>query len=728
MGSPWAGTPLRQVAGVLSFALLLGSFPTNVALAGETEGRRVALVLSGGGARGFAHIGILRAFEEDGIPIDMLTGTSMGAIVGTLFAAGYTPEEIRQIVLSLDWVKVFSGGARRSRVVSGRYGEARGLVSLRLDRLQPQVAPGLLPAQRVYEMLLRYAGPADAAFGGQFDSLMIPIRIVAADLKSGQLVVFKQGDLAKGLLASMAIPFIFAPVQWGDSVLVDGGLLDNTPVDVARRWGADVVIAVDVSSIGERDVRLDNLIDIFRRTMDIWMTRTNRLYAEKPDVLLRPYLEKRSPLDYPAADTLIALGYHYARSKLDTLRELTGKREDWKARRTAFRRRLQAALPRRIADVGFVGNYVTRVSALRREVTCREGQPFDIGAVCRDVHALYETGLFDHVFARFKPSGRGAVSVKFEVKESARASIHLGASYRSRDGEAGFIQIRHRNLLGYGDQLLATWRLGPARRFVALETQHRHFLGTPLVVRSALYDERARPWLYENGRPAARASIRLRGASLSAGVNIWNSGLLSLSGRAERGRNDALRTPRLDASEWRDYGVGLEVALDTRDDAFLPSTGCVRTLRIWQHGTALGGSLDYRRVEGAFRRFFDLGRLTLAPGGRFGLTDGDVPRALWFRLGGAHAFQGYDRDELWTPNFATAGLAARYDYNTIVRFSLVASANWHARSPGRLFRREPEPGVAFGIKLVTPAGPAEFNVGYGEGGRTAVYFSVGYPF
>ncbi len=722
------GRLLGWFLGSTVAALLLVGGKPDQATAGASGESSVALVLSGGGARGFAHIGILRAFEEAGVPVDMLTGTSMGAIVGTLFAAGYTPEEIRRIVLSLDWVKVFSGAGQKSRIVSGRYGEARGLVSLRLDKLQPQMAPGLISAQRVYEMLLRYAGPVDAAFGGCFDSLMVPVRIVTADLKSGRLVVFDRGNLAKGLLASMAIPFIFAPVEWDDAVLVDGGLLDNTPVDVARRWGADVVVAVDVSSIGERDVHLDNLIDIFRRTMDIWMSRTNRLYAEKPDLLLRPYLEKRSPLDYPAADTLMALGYHYARSKLDTLRKIVKRRERWEERRAAFRSRLRVALPQKLASVKFAGNKVTHLSALRREIRSRGGQRFDIDTICRDVHALYAMGLFDHVFARFNRTGKRAVAVTFEVKEASRASIHIGASYQSRDGEAGFIQLRHRNLLGYGEQLLATWRLGPARRFVAVETQHRHFLGSPLVLRSAWYDERSRPWLYENSRPATRASIQLRGVSLAAGYALWDGGLLSLAGKVEKGENDTVASPALPGAEWRDHGLGLEYALDSRDDVFLPSSGCLRVLKVWQHGASLGGSLQYRRVEGAVRRFFGLGKWTLSPGVRFGLTDGSVPRALWFRLGSWQAFQGYDRGELWTPNFATAGLAARYDYNTVIRLALVFSANWHAKTPRELLRREPEPGVAAGIRVVTPAGPAELDFGYGEGGRTAVYLSVGYLF
>ena len=290
------------------------------------------------------------------------------------------------------------------------------------------------------------------------------------------------------------------------------------------------------------------------------------------------------------------------------------------------------------------------------------------------------------------------------------------------------MQLRHRNLLGYGDQLLVTWRLGPARRFLALETQHRHFLGTPLAVRSALYDERNRPWLYAQGKPGARLPIRVRGFSLSAGVETWDGGLISALVRLEQGSSTAIRDLGLSEETWEDRGVGLAYVLDTRDDAFLPSTGSVRVLRLWQGGNLPGASLRYRRAEGEMRRFFALGKWTLAPGLRFGLTGRHVPRALWFRLGGPDAFQGRDREELWTRNFATVGMSFRYDFNTILRFSLAASFNWHGDRAVELLGREPEPGVALGVKLVTPAGPAELDFGYGEGGRNAIYLSVGYPF
>lgn len=704
------------------------TFPQGSSKASDSQRPRVALVLSGGGARGFSHVGILKAFEEEGIAFDLIVGTSMGAIVGSLFACGYSPAEIQRLVHSVDWVRLLGGTVSGSELVSARYGEARGLVSLRFRRFEPQASPGLLPAQRVYELLFSLTAEAEVAYGGCYDSLMVPLRIVASDLKTGQPVVFAGGHLAKCILASMAIPFLFPPVPWGDSLLVDGGLLDNTPVDVARAWGAEIVVAVDVSSIGEREVRFDDMIDVFRRTMDIWMTRTNQLHRETPDLLLRPYLEQRSPLDYAAADTIVALGYRYAKAMMDSVRALIPVRTNWQERREGFRQRLWKKMDLQMEPARFAGLERTHPSALRGEMTIQSGSSFDVQRVVRDLRSLYATGLFDQVMVRFQRLEPRRVRVIYEVRERQAFDVTLGGSYFNREGESGFLQFRHLNLFGYGGKGLFSLRLGPERDFVASEFHTRRFLGHPLAIQAAAFWERNRPAWYRAGRPVGRRSFDVAGAQLSLGVAPRKERAVSLGLTGTRVVRASQPELSLTRSSWNTRSGTLLLCSDTVDNPLWPSSGNLRMLRLERWFHRWGGTMEGSQLTWRLRGYAQTGRTVLGYSAQGLMTSGRLPEEFWGRAGSPDLFPGLERGELWTPCFFSCVAEAQFVENPILRWCFGIGVGWSAERVGRLFSSEAFVGARAGVRLLTPVGPVMVDLAYGEGGRWAYYLSVGYPF
>ncbi|MDZ7373540.1 MAG: patatin-like phospholipase family protein [candidate division KSB1 bacterium] len=696
---------------------------------GDQAGRpRIALVLSGGGARGFSHVGILKALEEEGIPFDLLVGTSMGAIVGSLYACGYSPQEIEEMVRAVNWVQLLSKSAPRSDLGSERYGAAHALVSLRLQKLEPQMSPGLLPAQRLYELFLSLTGGHEIACKGDFDSLMVPLRIVAADLKSGQPVVFSHGHLARAILASMAIPFLFPPVPWGDSLLVDGGLLDNMPVDVARTWGADVVLAVDVSSIGEREVQYEDLIDVFRRTMDIWMTRTNQLYREKPDLLLKPYLEQRSPLDYASADTIMALGYRYARAVLDSVRLLIPWRTDWGLRRERYRLLSRAKVGSVVATVELTGTARSEPLPLRSEIELRPGMPFQVGTVVSDLRRLYDTGLFDHVSARLEARPGGRVAVAYEVRERHPLDLCLGGSYVSREGEAAFVQLRHLNLLGRGPRGLLSYRVGPQRDFVAAELHSRSFLGRALGVQTALFWERNRPLWYEGGRAVARRVFDEAGIQVTAKRGL--RGLWSISAAASATSAVGRRVPEIGLNRrvWRTRSFALTVRSSSLDDPYWTTRGSFHTLQTVRFFRVLGGTTEGGIASWVSGWFLPVDRMILGGTLRATISGTGLPPELWPRLGGPEEFQGLERGELWTPCFLAATGEIKYAATGILRWAFGLGLSWASHRPGKLLANEPFFGARVGARLLTLVGIVSLDLAYGEGGRSAYYLTVGYPF
>jgi NTE family protein len=227
----------------------------------ERERPTIALVLSGGGARGASHIGILQVFEELRIPIDYVTGNSMGAIVGGFYAAGYSPDQLEEELTSIDWIDIFRDLPARQYLPFRRKQDTRDFrVGMRLsfDRKGFHFPTALVQAQKLDLMLQRLGMPVwDVR---NFDDLPLPFRSVATDIETGEAVILGEGSLHRAIQASMAVPGAFAPVDMGDLLLVDGMVSNNIPIDAALAFEPDIVIAVD---IGTPPLTRENIQSVF---------------------------------------------------------------------------------------------------------------------------------------------------------------------------------------------------------------------------------------------------------------------------------------------------------------------------------------------------------------------------------------------------------------------------------------------------------------------------------
>ncbi|HHK2642614.1 TPA: patatin-like phospholipase family protein [Pseudomonas aeruginosa] len=283
------------------------------ALAAEAR-PKIGLVLSGGAARGLAHIGVLKALDEQGIQIDAIAGTSMGAVVGGLYASGYTPAELERIALEMDWQQALSDAPPRKDVPFRRKQDDRDFlvkqkISFRDDGtlgLPLGVIQGQNLAMVLESLLVHTSDNRD------FDKLAIPFRAVSTDIATGEKVVFRKGHLPQAIRASMSIPAVFAPVEIDGRLLVDGGMVDNIPVDVARDMGVDVVIVVDIGNPLRDRKDLSTVLDVMNQSITL-MTRKNseaQLATLKPgDVLIQPPLSGYGTTDFGRVPQLIDAGY-----------------------------------------------------------------------------------------------------------------------------------------------------------------------------------------------------------------------------------------------------------------------------------------------------------------------------------------------------------------------------------------------------------------------------------
>lgn len=304
-----------------------GGAPSEVVPRFTAPGRpSLTLALSGGGARGMAHVGVIEALLEDGVELDGIVGTSFGALVGALFAAGYEPEEVERFLGGQDWNDLLSGLDTRNRILTREEDRIRASAMLRMrtsghGRFQVGALVDSAPLDRA---LYRYLLRAQLDSGGVFDRLRYRFRPVATDILTGRAVVPDHGDLVAAIRGSAAFPGVFRPVPFGDALLVDGGLVENVPAGSARELGTDVVLAVDVSERIPTGRGIRNALDLLNRSVQVLMAAQTRRSEELADLVLRPDVTGFPPSNLANLRELVnagRAGYQASRDRLWSLLE-----------------------------------------------------------------------------------------------------------------------------------------------------------------------------------------------------------------------------------------------------------------------------------------------------------------------------------------------------------------------------------------------------------------------
>ncbi|MEE9224914.1 MAG: patatin-like phospholipase family protein [Bacteroidota bacterium] len=286
---------------------------------------KVGLVLSGGGARGVAQIGVLRVLEQHRVPIDLIVGSSMGAIVGGLYASGYTTTELESIAVHTDWNDVLAltdEAKRRELFVDQKITADRSLLVIRFEGLAPVIPSAVSSGQRLTNFLSALSLGGIYHPNPSFDELKIPLRIVTTDLISGQRVVLEDGSLTEAMRASMTVPLLFHPVEKGSMQLLDGGLVSNLPADVARTMGCDIVIAVNTTSGLRSGEDLQAPWQTAEQIMGIMMQLSNEMQLKQADIVIAPEAAGHLSSDFTGLDSLIIRGEAATREVMSKILEI----------------------------------------------------------------------------------------------------------------------------------------------------------------------------------------------------------------------------------------------------------------------------------------------------------------------------------------------------------------------------------------------------------------------
>jgi NTE family protein len=360
------------------------------------ERQKIGLVFEGGGALGFAHIGVIQWIEEHHIPVDYVAGTSMGGLVGGLYASGFSSDEIKAFVKTIDWQSVLSGQVP-FQALSYRRKEDKLAFPNRLEfglkggfNLPSGLNTGASVGLLFDRTLLPYWDLKS------FDDLPIPFRCVATELTTGQPHVFASGSLPQAMRATMSIPGVFAPVHHGNEIYSDGGAVDNLPVDVARSMGAQVVISSYLNSGPPNLESLNSLTGVAGRNISIMVAANEMRSLKDSDIVISSDLSKYASLEFSKSDEIIPIGYKTAQQMAPELEKYALNDADWEAyvAQRQARRRTQVPVPQFVEVFGITGMQQADVDVRFEKYV---GKPIDANQLEKSIDDLQGTGLYSTI-------------------------------------------------------------------------------------------------------------------------------------------------------------------------------------------------------------------------------------------------------------------------------------------------------------------------------------------
>ena len=725
----------------LLVCLAAAAVATSAMAAGDRP--KVGLALSGGGARGAAHIGVIRQLEAHGIPIDCIAGTSMGAVVGGLYATGYTIDEIDTIYRQLDWSSGFRDKPQRGDLSFRRkQDDRRYLVDLDIGFRNGsfRLPRGLLEGQNLNLVLKTLTRPAATIH--DFDHLAVPFRAVAADLETGEAVSIREGDLADAIHASMAIPGVYNPVERENRLLVDGGVADNLPVQVVRDLCADIVVAVDVSSplLGRDEI--DSVVEVLDQLSTI-LTRRNTdasiaLLGEK-DLLIRPDLSGILAGDFSKIGEAIDRGTTAAEAVPHALQQI--------AAQTGSHAPLHHAQPVSAPIVTAItvdNSSGLDTDAILSRIRQQLGEPFSQSHLQRDLADLYGTGQFGVTNYRLDGDDE-QVALHLDLPDNPVGPHYFRFGVELEDNFAGDnlynIGMRHTYMPAnrYGGEWRNEAQLGDTPRLFTEWFQPIALDGQWFISSSAEWERRRLPVLDTvSEKILAEFQVTSWETRLNFGREFNSNGHAQIGFRA--GSSDFEERIGMTNIALRNLDVGesyIELGIDKLDHRYFPVRGRAGTITYARGERSLGADDAYTKwtldwIQVASRGRHTIGLQLLA--GSF-ITD-EAPLQEQFQFGGFQRLSGLSKNELIGPHLRFSNLIYRYRLDNEISATLDTPVYlgstlewgnvWQQRSDISGSDAILAGSVYLGID--TNFGPLYLGYGRTEGGANGIYLFLGSPF
>ena len=726
------------------------------ARAADAQRPKIGLVLSGGGARGAAHIGVLKVLEELRVPVDLIVGTSMGSIVGAAYATGLSVEEMEKVIKTITTDRLFTDNPPRQDQTMRR----------KDDDLRPYFVPEL--AVTADGVLLPKGLVTGVALEGElrrlvlvtsarsFDELPIPFRAIATDIGTGEMVVLKEGSVVQAIRASMSVPGAVAPVEMGRRNLVDGGLVRNLPVDIARSMGADIIIAVNLGTPLLKPEQITSALTVSVQMLNI-LTEQNvgRSLAELTprDILILPELGDYSAADFDNLVKTVPIGEAAARKVSDRLRALSVPPAQYAALR-AKQVVPAVAQARTIDAIRVEGTRGVNETVVLQAMQTRIGQPLDSETIDLDMRRIFGRGDFETVnYAIDETDGKRTLVVLVKEKPH-RNYVRFGLELEAALGRQADFNLLASHRMKWLNSFGGEWRndlilgrdvLVQTELYQPLSTQQYFFVAPKLRYTIDRFD------LYADDLRIAEYGQEIAGVGVDLGVNFLQYGEARVGALVGRRRFDlrsgglvvlpgdgeVLSLPnsgRLDVGAFT-----FSATLDRLDSISFPRHGYYARANLYDSSSLLGAEETYTRWNAVLSAPVTIGRHTveglLAGGNRIGSNE--VPIYDQFELGGFLNLSGLSRAQLRSDRFVFGRLVYR---SQVAKIPVVEDVHVGVSIEGArlnpvipIWRGKVVSGdmnvyagsVFMGID--SPLGPLYLGFGYANSDNKAVYLFLGRP-
>ena len=695
---------------------------------------KVGLVLSGGGARGLAHIGVLKWFEEHRIPVDYVAGTSMGGLIGAMYSMGMSPAEMEAFVKGLDWDKVLTGPPSHDELSFRRKEDRRAYpikteLGVREGLLLP---PGVNPGHHVGLVLDRLTLPFSTV--RDFDQLPIPFACVATDMLKAERVVFRSGHLTQSLRATIAIPGVFTPAEIDGRVLADGGLLDNIPTDVAQDMGAERIIAVNVGTpLGTRE-DIQTLPGILAQVIGVTTIESDRRNLKLADVVITPNLGKYTIADFDEGEALIQLGYGAAEKQTVPLSDFSLDEVAWREHLAARRAKVRTLIPTP-TDLEVAGVEGRKALEIKEEVRDEVKEPFQPNRLEPKLDEIrgggrYESLGYDvvqlektnrlRIRVREKSYGPNLVTPVLLAHGQDSASLNLSAGFR----------LTNFDVWGYGTELRTDVIFGSNNLFAV---EYFRPLGEAgFFVAPRVFYSSSRVDLYQGSNREAEYLARQGGAAIDLGY-VFNR-RTQLRAGYQISRLDArvdIGSSLLPDVKGQVSVASTQFGYDGQDSAVVPTRGVRIDSSLRWYLRAPGAQRGFPQAElgASFFTKADGQNLLFGFGGGGTTFDREAGPAQQFTLGGPFRLGAIGRGELRGDHFAYGGAGYLYRLREL-QSVFVSSAYvgvWY--EGGSAFSRKSDARYFYdgagALIFDTPLGPLAFGGAWGVGGRGKMFFSFG---
>ena len=713
------------------------------------ERPKIGLALSGGGAKGAAHIAVLKALEAEQIPVDYIAGTSIGAYVGGMYALGYKAEEIEEIMMGSNWNAGYSDTIPRAALsYRGKQQRDRFNIPLNVGYSDEQVKlpNGLLHGQSM-SILLRRSTDLVHKFE-HFDQLPIPYRAVATDLETSGSVVIDSGSLVDAMQASATVPGALQASQYKGRIVVDGGIANNMPVDVVKAMGADIVIAVDIgSSLVKRD-QLESTIAVLNQLSTMLTnasTERQKQLLTAQDILIRPEVGELSTTDFTIMPEAFRLGEVAVKQQLDRLKQLSVTSEQYaayQAHKDAVSVGWLYNLSQPVVEIRFDNNSQVSEKLLAETLGIEPGEVVDKAKLEKGINNVYALDKFERVNAEFIDTEEGRVMVlQTRAKSWGPNYFQLGFSWEddfTLDSALAFdVAYTMTDLTAYGGEWRNELRLGyekllSSELYMPLDSEQRYFS------RAELGYENKEWTLYEDNNRVIELDQASFHAELGVGFNYIKEGKVEVGLVGESGYLD--NAVFIGEQDYSSYGAYLKFGFDDLDSISFPTSGNRLTVNMYyrrEHSPEILGedpSDTSFQITADWRGALSVGNHAFV--GKASLATVDKERGFSVHvseLGGFLNLSGYHKNALVGPHKLFGAFVYQYDlgrdmlgmtdFPLYVGASVEAGIVWSIRDSVSL------DDLIYGGSLYlgtdTPIGPAAIGYGWTDDGEKAVFLFLG---